>query len=116
VSFEGIENSVRENFFEDVEVPLALDLFRISADNSFCDIGRTGAVHCFSAEEQEQREKAGQNPEHRTENSKPEGKIPVCVSDRRDFARERFWNRCHEIYSSMVRTTRNRTLPLCICS
>src|SRR5438132_2131761 len=70
----------------------------------------------ISVVEPEKGEKADENPEHRTENSEPKGDIPICASDDRDFARKCFCKSCHQIYCFMVSTTRNRTLPLCICS
>ena len=69
-----------------------------------------------SVVEQEKGEKADQDPEHWTENSEPKRNIPVSASGERDFARESFCNSSHKLYPFMVRTTRNRTLPLCICS
>ena len=40
-----IHEIVREEFVEDIEVAFALDLFGISADNSFRGFGRSDAVH-----------------------------------------------------------------------
>ena len=50
-----------------------------------------------SAVEQEKSEKAGQDPEHGTENCEPEGDIPVCLVDDRDFPGECFRMRCHKV-------------------
>jgi hypothetical protein len=40
-----IHEIVCEEFFENIKVSLALDLFGISADNGFCGFGRSDAVH-----------------------------------------------------------------------
>jgi hypothetical protein len=50
----------------------------------------------LSAVKQERREKADQDPDHRAENSEPEGNVPGGASGDRDFAREYFWKSCHE--------------------
>src|SRR5205807_9435205 len=70
----------------------------------------------LSVVEEEKRDKAGQNPKHRAQNSEPERDVPVRAGHGRGIARECFCKSCHEIYSCIVRTTRKRTLPLCICS
>jgi len=40
-----------------------------------------GSLLRLSVVEQEKGEKAGQNPEHRAENSEPEWNVPACAGD-----------------------------------
>jgi hypothetical protein len=45
----SLASAVREEFFENIEVSLALDLLGIPADNSFRGIGSRGGAHAVNS-------------------------------------------------------------------